>query len=301
MTAKLRAAQAALWVLAAIGSLPAVSAAETIADKDAKKVFGSMQTAAGDRVLSIGGYSLGCIAGAKQLPADGPAWQAMRPSRNRAWGHPRLVAYLEKLAGDLKQKDGLPGLLIGDMSQPLGGPMLGGHASHQIGLDADIWFKPMPSRTLTAAERDSLSADNMVDEEALKVLPGVFGDAQIKTLKRAASYPEVARIFVHPAIKKAICDAAGQDRTWLRVIRPWWQHNYHFHVRLSCPADEKECVNQTPAAADDGCGQELDDWFKKMREAKTKPKLPAPPPKPFLVSALPKACQDLAAAASTGK
>jgi len=25
------------------------------------------------------------------LPADGPNWQIMRPSRNRAWGHPVLI------------------------------------------------------------------------------------------------------------------------------------------------------------------------------------------------------------------
>jgi hypothetical protein len=34
------------------------------------------------------------------------------------------------------------GLYIGDISQPRGGPMTSGHASHQIGLDADIWMLP---------------------------------------------------------------------------------------------------------------------------------------------------------------
>ena len=81
---------------------------------------------------------------------DGPNWQAMRLSRNRRWGHPDMVALVERLSRDATA-DGWPGLLVGDISQPRGGPMLSGHASHQIGLDADIWFQPMPQRRLSAS------------------------------------------------------------------------------------------------------------------------------------------------------
>ena len=84
------------------------------------------------------------------IATDGPTWQAMRLSRNRRWGHPTMIKLIEKLSRDAVA-DGWPGLLIGDISQPRGGPMLTGHASHQIGLDADIWLTPMPDRRLTAA------------------------------------------------------------------------------------------------------------------------------------------------------
>jgi penicillin-insensitive murein DD-endopeptidase len=67
----------------------------------------------------------------------------MRLSRNRNWGHPRLVTYLERLAKDARSF-GWSGLLVGDLSQPRGNPMPTGHTSHQIGLDADIWLTPMP-------------------------------------------------------------------------------------------------------------------------------------------------------------
>ncbi len=97
---------------------------------------------------SYGFYSKGCFSGGVAIPVDGPTWQAMRLSRNRRWGHPTMIALIEKLSRDAAAKDGWPGLLIGDISQPRGGPMLTGHASHQIGLDADIWLTPMPSRTL---------------------------------------------------------------------------------------------------------------------------------------------------------
>ena len=94
---------------------------------------------------SIGYYSAGCLAGAVALPMTGPDWQVMRPSRNRNWGHPHLIRYIERL-GENAKKVGWNGVLVGDMSQPRGGPMLSEHTSHQIGLDADIWFSPMPDR-----------------------------------------------------------------------------------------------------------------------------------------------------------
>ncbi len=121
----------------------------------AKKLFGAQKTPALSMAArSFGTYARGCLAGAQALPVDGPAWQVMRLSRNRNWGHPKLIALLERLAGDARENDGWNGLLVGDISQPRGGPMLTGHASHQIGLDADVWLTQMPNRTLTRAERE---------------------------------------------------------------------------------------------------------------------------------------------------
>lgn len=267
--------------------------------REAKKVFGAIKAPVGDSAQVIGQYDRGCIAGAQRIAATSGAWQAMRPSRNRVWGHPSLIAYIGKLASSAQRLDGLPGILVGDMAQPIGGPLLGGHASHQTGLDADFWYTLMPNRTLSAEEREHLAAQNMVDPETLST-DNLWTEAQVKLLKRAASFPEVARIFVHPAVKKALCDAAGSDREWLRKIRPWYKHDDHFHVRLNCPAGSPACVAQPALTAeDDGCGKELDDWFKKLRAPRKKPSKPAPPPKPMLVSDLPKECQALVAAAES--
>ena len=60
-----------------------------------------------------------------------------------------MIKLIERLSREAAA-DGWPGLLLGDISQPRGGPMLSGHASHQIGLDADIWLNPMPNRKLSA-------------------------------------------------------------------------------------------------------------------------------------------------------
>ena len=111
----------------------------------AKELFGRARAAAPLEPDPIGFYSRGCLAGGEQLPINGSHWQVMRLSRNRNWGHPRLVAFLKKFAPKAAAAAGWPGLLIGDMSQPRGGPMLTGHASHQIGLDADVWLTPAPA------------------------------------------------------------------------------------------------------------------------------------------------------------
>ncbi len=60
----------------------------------ATELFGRVKAAAPLPARSIGGYAKGCVAGAVALPIDGDTWQVMRLSRNRIWGHPRLIAFL---------------------------------------------------------------------------------------------------------------------------------------------------------------------------------------------------------------
>ena len=255
----------------------------------AKRAFGLATSPAPGPARAIGSYTKGCLAGAVALPADGPNWQVMRPSRNRAWGHPVLIGFLERLAAAAAGTAHWPGLLVGDIGQPRGGPMLTGHASHQIGLDADIWLTPMPDRRLSPSERDEMPASNVVAESGDDVDPRVWRPEHRKLLEAAARSPGVARIFVNPAIKRALCREAGPDRDWLRHIRPWWGHNYHFHLRLVCPAGEPECRDQPAVPPGDGCGAELDWWF--TPEAKH-PK-PGPPGKPLRIADLPAACAAL--------
>jgi len=255
----------------------------------AQRVFGLETTPAPGRAQAIGAYERGCLDGAVELPADGPNWQVMRPSRDRAWGHPVLIAFIERLSAKLAAAAGWPGFLIGDIAQPRGGPMLTGHGSHQIGLDADIWLTPMPNRRLTPAERDEMSATDVVAADGLAVNPAVWNSSYLKMYRAAARERDVARIFVNPAIKRELCREAGTDRGWLAKIRPWWGHDYHFHMRLACPPGEPQCRDQAPPPAGDGCGKELAWWFT--------PEALHPPPshaKPLLVGNLPHACAALA-------
>jgi penicillin-insensitive murein DD-endopeptidase len=262
----------------------------------AKMLFGAVTAPAPLASRAIGSYARGCLAGGVSLPINGPDWQVMRLSRNRNWGTPELLDFLERFASDARALDGWPGLLVGDMAQPRGGPMITGHSSHQIGLDADIWLTPMPDRILTPQEREDLTATSML-KDPFTVDPEKWTPLHTKLIKRAASYPQVSRIFVHPAIKKVLCEQAGKDRAWLGKVRPWWGHYYHFHIRLKCPAGMTGCENQKPPSGDDGCGTELANWFKMLRKAEIatagRPAVPgakAAPKKQLSLDDLPKEC-----------
>jgi penicillin-insensitive murein endopeptidase len=264
----------------------AVSAKEPL---PARKIFGNLPEPTDGKPQAIGFYTKGCLAGGVALPVDGPAWQAMRLSRNRNWGHPKLVALVRRLATEAKEKDGWPGLLVGDLAQPRGGPMLTGHASHQVGLDADIWLMPSPGRTLSREEREELSAVSVVKDRR-QIDPKVWTEGHAKLLKRAASYAQVERIFVNPPIKKALCEWATGDRSWLGKIRPWYGHTYHFHIRMGCPDGDK-CRSQPRPGAGDGCG-ELAYWLSDKPYAKRK----GPPIKikEMMMTDLPDRCKTVA-------
>ncbi len=232
----------------------------------AKVLFGAVSAPSKMAARSIGFYAKGCLAGAKPLAVNGPAWQAMRLSRNCIWGHPTLVRYIERFAKDAKVKDGWPGLLVGDMSMPRGGPMPYGHASHQVGLDVDIWYKPMPDHVLTNEERETAPMETFLLDPG-HVNPKVWTPDFAKMLRRAVSYPEVARVFVNPAIKKWLCDNVKEDRAFLRKISAIHGHDDHFHVRLVCPAGNPGCRNQPGLPGDEGCGKGLDAWIAKLSKA----------------------------------
>ncbi|HEX2528636.1 MAG TPA: penicillin-insensitive murein endopeptidase [Geminicoccus sp.] len=253
----------------------------------AGELFGAMSLPAPGAPQVFGSYAKGCLAGAVTLPADGDGYQAMRLSRNRTWGHPDLVAFIERLAQE-GRADGWPGLLVGDMAQPRGGPMRSGHASHQLGLDVDLWLTPMPGQQLSPDDREELSAVSMLKPGTRELDPARFGMRQLAIIRRAALQPEVERIFVHPAIKGAMCEMAGTDRGWLRKVRPWFGHDAHFHVRLRCPAGQPDCRPQEPPPEGDGCGADLAWWF--SEEPWQAPAVPEPPPKPLVLSDLPTQC-----------
>jgi penicillin-insensitive murein DD-endopeptidase len=259
----------------------------------AKELFGRKTAPTAEHARVVGFYANGCLAGAEALPINGPAWQVMRLSRNRNWGHPTLIRFLENLATRVNKAGTWNGLLIGDMSQPRGGPMITGHASHQVGLDADIWLTPMPTRELTRREREEISATDVVRADRRDVDPSIWTAGHAAVIKAAALDPQIERIFVNAAIKKALCRDIAGDRTWMSKVRPYWGHDYHFHVRLHCPADNLDCKPQAPPPPGDGCGKELDWWF---TDAVLHPKPstePEKPRQPLTMAGLPPACREV--------
>jgi len=228
---------------------------------------------------AIGRTNLGCLAGAQALAPEGPGWQAIRTSRNRHWGHPATLGLVAHIAGQARAA-GLPDLWIGDLSQPRGGPMPWGHASHQSGLDADIWLDLRPKPRVPAAMREDLTIPSLVRADGQDVDPARWTVRHATLIRIAAEAPGLDRLLVNPAIKRRLCaDHAGAP--WLRRVRPWRGHDSHMHLRLRCPADSPGCQDIAPPPPGDGCDASLDWWFsaEARQPPPRRPGPPGPPPR----------------------
>jgi penicillin-insensitive murein DD-endopeptidase len=260
----------------------------------AKRLFGAKTGPSSQPSAPYGSYAKGCLAGGAQLAETGPTWQAMRLSRNRNWAHPETVDMVQKLSAFAATQPGWGGLYVGDMSQARGGPMLTGHASHQIGLDADIWMLPPKSLSLSRSQRESISSTSMQRSGGAYVNSS-WTPQHHAILRAAAKDPRVERIFVFAGAKVQMCDDETGDRSYLRKIRPWYGHHYHFHVRLACPKGARGCVNQAPPPAGDGCA-DARAWQANILNPKpappADPDAPEPPAKrELLLGDLPARCQ----------
>jgi penicillin-insensitive murein endopeptidase len=265
-------------------------AVPAMAEPPAKQFFGKQSSASPHRPDAFGSYSKGCLAGAEQLAENGPTWQAMRLSRNRNWGHPELIDFLERLSAKAARLPGWNGIYVGDLSQPRGGPMLTGHRSHQIGLDADVWLLPAQNLGLSRGDREKISSISLRRQNGAFVNDR-WTRAHHELIKAAASDPAVARIFIFPGAKVQMCKDETGDRSWLRKVRPWWGHHYHFHVRLACPSGARGCVDQSPPPPGDGCA-DAQAWVNNiLNPPPPDPNAPAPKPRRELTMAdLPQAC-----------
>ncbi|STW51759.1 murein endopeptidase [Klebsiella pneumoniae] len=189
---------ALLALLASAGSLAA-----TPWQKITQPIGGSAQ--------SIGAFSNGCIVGAEALPLSAPGYQVMRTDQRRYFGHPDLVQFIQRLSNQVHNK-GMGTVLIGDMGMPAGGRFNGGHASHQTGLDVDI-FLQLPQTRWTSSQLLKPQALDLVASDGKHVVPSLWSPQISQLIKLAAEDSEVTRIFVNPAIKQQLCLDAGSDRS----------------------------------------------------------------------------------------
>ena len=212
---------------------------------------------------AIGTPAAGCLIGAEQLEPEGPGWQVLRLERHRNYAHPAMIDYLHWLGGQVAA-EALGNMIIGDMSQPRGGPMNFGHGSHQNGLDADILFR-LTDQPLTEAERERPDLISMVRGQGVD--HALWTSKITRLVQIAASAPQVERIFVNPAVKAELCRTTPPaQRAWLRKLRPWWGHDEHFHVRIACPPGSTLCTPQAPPPEGDGCGAELASWLRQEQQ-----------------------------------
>lgn len=283
-------------------------AAPACADPLAAQLFSAQTAPSPGPADPVGTYARGCAGGNVALPESGPTWQVMRLSRDRYWGNPVTISFLEDLSRYAATQKGWKGLYIGDIGEPRGGPMPSGHASHQIGLDADVWFLPPRTVHLSRAAREEVSSISVRTADQRHINAN-FTQSTADILAHAAADPRVDRIFVAAAIKLALCrNARPQDTFWLQKLRPWYGHNDHFHVRLKCPPGARDCETQHPTVAElshggNGCDKTLDWWVTtylyELRHPPPPPKHPRPHrrgPREYLMSDLPAKCSAVLAA-----
>jgi penicillin-insensitive murein endopeptidase len=236
--------------------------------------------------LAIGQPGAGCVQGAEALPLRGAGWTVVHPERHRQFGHPVLIAFLRKLAAQARREKLAP-LFVGDLGQPRGGPTPTGHRSHQSGIDVDLWYAP-PAKPFLPGKAPAPPAPSVVDLRSKKML-SAWTPEVVHLLEIVGTNPAVDRIFVHPSVKRALCRDKARRGPWLRLLRPWWGHQDHFHVRLRCPVDSPDCAVPQPLPASEGCDASLDWWFSAdatQTAAKRKPPGEDAP-------AMPKQCEGL--------
>ena len=244
----------------AYNDFSSLSRALELATLQGYKYHGPFTPYTGSSTRIYGTTSAGCIAGADMLTDEHQDFQLQRWAKGRNYGHPMMMQYLQDLRARTTQM-GLPPLLIGDISRSLGGPYgpRSNHASHNTGIDVDLPFDFAAPRKSDAELRNPRDV-YIVRGSTIK--PEFTRDIELY-IKAAASDPRVDRIFVAPMIKKRMCAVfeGDKDNGFLRKLRPWFGHQAHMHVRLTCPFDSPECITQAPVPEGTGCGYELESWF----------------------------------------
>jgi murein endopeptidase len=167
---------------------------------------------------ALGTHTAGRLEHGVRLPAAGRTfftWDpVLRRSPNRAWrrwGTDRLVRVVLRVAREHRAAHReSPRMAIGDLSRPRGGdfgPRFGyiGHASHQNGLDVDVYYPRADGREL--APRDAGQIDRRLSQELVD-----------RFLAEGARV-----VFVGP--NTGLSGPPGR-------VQPLAHHDNHLHVRL---------------------------------------------------------------------
>jgi murein endopeptidase len=168
--------------------------------------------------IAHGSPAAGRLEAGVRLPAQGRAlftWDPVKrrsPNRPwRRWGTDRLVRIVLGVAREYRAAHPhAPRMAVGDLSRRHGGdfgPRFGyiGHASHQNGLDVDVYYPRADGRE--RAPRDASQIDRRLSQELVD-----------RFLAAGA-----VRIFVGPNTR--LTGPAG-------VVVPLTNHDNHLHVRI---------------------------------------------------------------------
>lgn len=178
-----------------------------------------------------------------------------RPNLNKHWATSELAYLIDKM-GTYTRKIAPDHILrIGNISKEHGGKSAP-HKSHQNGLDVDIAF-------YFKSDADSAASESAIKNGSPRA--DWMMAQQWELFKYVTSSKFVNRIFIHPALKKALCQNAikkgelqrdsksGIAYETLRRLRPESGHYNHFHMRIECSESQIRCRTLAPPPAQTGC------------------------------------------------
>ncbi len=203
---------------------------------------------------AIGFYANGSLINASALPDQGDGFVKLFRSRNRPWGTDDILSLFQWTAAEMQKR--FPGgerLQVGDIANKKGGST-GGHDSHQNGLDMDIVYFRVNHKEILDT---STFAESFVSHG--KVTANFDTARNWETLKLLVSSKWVNRVFMDQAIKKEFCRYAKsigeslRETETLRRMRPWPNHDDHFHLRIKCPPKSPRCKTQDEPPTGSGC------------------------------------------------
>jgi murein endopeptidase len=164
--------------------------------------------------VSFGTPGAGWLQRGVRFPAEGEHFYTWDPvlhvspnSAWRRWGADDLVrTVLRVVRGYTRAHPGAPRLGVGDLSRRRGGPFGPKHATHQNGLDADVYYPRRDGR-----ERPPKRAEQ-IDRPLAQALVDLFVAAGADL------------IYVGPNTR--LTGPPG-------VVQVLWNHDNHLHVRIS--------------------------------------------------------------------
>jgi murein endopeptidase len=168
--------------------------------------------------IALGTPSAGRLVRGVQLPAERAdffTWdpvQRKRPNRSwRRWGTDRLVRIVLRIVREYAAAHpSAPRVGIGDLSRPRGGPFGPKHASHQNGLDVDVYYPRLDRR-----ERPP--------RRVVQIHRGLAQDLVDRFVRAGAE-----TVYVGPST--GFTGPPG-------VVQVLWNHDNHLHARFGAKTD----------------------------------------------------------------
>lgn len=171
------------------------------------------------------------------------------PGRTLQWGTDELVGLLERTAAKVRQQFHVP-LTVGDLSARCGGAV-SRHRSHQSGRDADLAFfartesgRPATLQDYVVFDRDGRSRDGSLRFDVARnwaLVEALLTDRQVRVERLFVSTPLRALLLQHARSVHAAPQLVALAANTLVQPARVSPHDNHFHVRIGCPAGDRQC------------------------------------------------------------